>query len=139
MNKFYSVSEASKKLGISERQIRNWIHKGRLEAEKVKGIWQIYSDFSKFSGNGNGNQTEEKEEAFPVSDEPSDEVIWLRERVENLESQVIELQQQLGETKERSDTIILQLTSRLESKQKQLEDFRERSLWRRFKVALGFG
>lgn len=45
----------------------------------------------------------------------------------------------LSATSERSDTIIMKLTMQLEKQTLMLEDMRNRSLWRRFKGALGFG
>ena len=131
MNEYYTVSEASEILGVSTRTVLNWISEDKLEAEKNGKAWQIFSNLAEFSKN-----TEKNAEKIAV----------LQEQVKNLQKQNIELIQQnselirqLSATSERSDTIIMKLTMQLEKQTFLLEDMRNRSLWRRFKGALGFG
>jgi excisionase family DNA binding protein len=41
MENWIDVSEAAEQLGISERQVRNWIRDGKLKAEKINSKWRI--------------------------------------------------------------------------------------------------
>ena len=116
MTNWMSVSEAAEHLGISERQVRNYIKDGKLKAEKTNGKWCI---------DGSLEVTEGK----PTEADHSDEIEWLRRQVE-------ELQAELSETRQRSDTIILQLTQQLDKQTLMLEDMRNRSLWCRIKMAV---
>jgi excisionase family DNA binding protein len=127
MNDYYTVAEASEIIGISERTVLNWIHEGKLEAKKDGKAWQIYTNLAEFSQNSEKN---------------AEIASLLQEQVNNLHQQNAELMQQnselirqLAETSERSDTIIMQLSKQLEQQTFLLEDLRQRSLWRRVKMA----
>ena len=119
MDNWIDVSEAAERLGISERQVRNWIKDGKLKAEKSNGKWHIDGSLEVTEGNR-------------AESDNSDEVEWLRQQVE-------ELQAELSETRKRSDTIIMQLSKQLDKQMLMLEDMRNRSLWRRIKMALSVG
>jgi excisionase family DNA binding protein len=114
MENWIDVSEAAEHLGISERQVRNWIRDGKLKAKKVNGKWRIDGSLEVTDGN-------------PSDSDDASEVEWLRRQVE-------ELQEELSETRKRSDTIIMQLTQQLENQTLALEDLRHRSLWGRLKM-----
>jgi excisionase family DNA binding protein len=117
MENWIDVSSAAEQLGISERQVRNWIRDGKLKAEKVNSKWRIDGNLEVTEGN-------------PTEALNSDEVEWLRQQVE-------ELQAELSETRKRSDTIILSLTQQLERKTVALEDMRNKSsFWQRIKMGL---
>jgi excisionase family DNA binding protein len=130
MNEYYTVAEASEILGISTRTVLNWIHEGKLEAEKNGKTWHIYTDIAEFSKN-----TETDSETIAILLE---QVQNLHQQNNDLMGQNSELIRQLSEMSERSDTIIMQLTKQVEKQTFLLEDRRNRSLWRRFKGALGF-
>lgn len=44
MADWITVQSASRKAGVSDRTIRNWIAKGRITAKKERGIWLIDPD-----------------------------------------------------------------------------------------------
>jgi len=61
------------------------------------------------------------------------EVEYLRTKLDQSQEQVQEVQQHAKEDKQRSDTIIMQLTKQLKQTL-MLEDMRHRSIWKRLKA-----
>ena len=45
-NNGYSVSEAAELLRIAERTVLDWIHKGKLNAEKDGKSWRVLDDLT---------------------------------------------------------------------------------------------
>jgi len=131
MEKYYTVSEASEILGISERQVLNWIHDSKLDAKKDGRTWLIFSDLAKFNGNEKVDFRSPSEQLKFLNRQIGE----IKERNSELLQLNSELLRQLDETKQRSDTIILHLT---QQNQILLENLRNRSLWTRIKIALGF-
>ena len=82
-----------------------------------------------------------KTSQMPLVQFLTEENEWLKKRVEALE-------EELNESRQRSDTIILQLTRQFEEQTKLIEDMRQsrfeesrsagRSLWSKVKTAFGF-
>ena len=60
----------------------------------------------------------------------------MRQKVDESEQARQQMQADSAESQQRSDTIILQLTRQVEQKTLALEDMRDRSLWRRIKMAV---
>lgn len=134
-----SVQDAARKLGISERQVRNWIRQGKLQADKNGGMWHIYNFSEAVNGNsetvgGNGDRLRATSE-----DSGSAEVEFLRRQITSLQKQNErlleqneELLRQLDDSKQRSDTIILKLTDQIEQRTLLLEDLRTKPRWWQF-------
>lgn len=51
MPNWITVSAASRQLGIAERTVRHWIHRGKLTAKKEGGRWLIDEDSIGKAGN----------------------------------------------------------------------------------------
>ena len=128
--KYITVAEAARKLGISDRAVRQWIASDKLEAERNGRSWRIPA-----SAISNGNETEAD---FRVIAQMQSEIDHLRselaEKNRQLEAQadqIASLQADLSEQSKRHDTIVLHMTQQLERVQLQLEDMRSRGWWRR--------
>ena len=124
-NNGYSVQEAAELLNIAERTVLDWIHKGKLNAEKDGKSWRILDDLT----NSNGTAKHGSDAAM---------IEWLKKQNEEFQAQNAELMRQMEENQKRSDMIIMQLTRQLENNTLMLEDMRKQSLWTRVKAALGF-
>jgi DNA anti-recombination protein RmuC len=113
MAKWLTVQEAEKVLSLSERSIRRRIDSGKLESKKQGGRRIVRVDV-------------ESEESATASDtrQVSDSDIE-SELVQQLRAENEYLRQELSQARERSDTIILQLTRQVEQSQRLLEYKRE--------------
>lgn len=135
-----TVQEYAEKHNVSERTVYRWIKDGKINAEKFHNTW-IVNDEEGDCPERNVNQQDNGQIEFlnKQIEQLKSENEYLRKKLdsslETIDNQSVEREK----AQERSDTIIMQLTRQLETKQKQLSSLRERSLWRRFKVALGFG
>ena len=132
MSKEYiTVAEAARKLGISDRAVRQWIASGKLEAERNGRSWRIPA-----SAIQNGSESEDSPRVIP---QMQSEIDYLRSdlaeknrQIESQADQIISLQADLSEQSKRHDTIIMQMTQQLDRAHLQLEDMRKRpSGWRR--------
>lgn len=126
-----ATSEAAELLGISERQVRNRAASGKLKARRDGNRWQIHRALSEVKSELKGNQSEsdssveisESSETIVAKLESNNE--WLRKRVEELERHLGETRKGAEDASQRHDTIVLQLTRRLENEQKLLEYHQE--------------
>ena len=133
MPEYIKVPEYAKIKGVHERTIYRWIKNSDINARTIDGVLHVEVDDNSFLDNS---------KVVLLLSENSQlrkDIEFLKARLEQAQDTIDNLSEERQRAQERSDTIILQLTRQLESKQKQLSDMRERSLWRRFKVALGFG
>lgn len=126
MSKYITVSEYAKQQKVTERTVYRWVKNGDVSSKKMKGVLHIKVG---------EEQAREDDIILTLKSENR----HFKEEIEYLRGRLEQASETIDTIGERSDTIILQLTRQLESKQKQLEDLRDSSLWRRFKVALGFG
>ena len=142
-----TVQEYIEKCGISRRTAYRWIEEGRLKANKSNGVWHI--DDRAVSGDIDMTQ---------LDTETDSEISW-EELIEQLRSEngylrqelskvnqtvadsqktISDVEQQHENERQRSDTIIMQLSKQFEKQTFLLEEMDNRSLWKRFKVAFGF-
>ena len=106
-----TIQEAFQRLGKSESTIRRWIKQGKLTTTLVKGVNQIPDDQVNDIADGS------------VNDRAATGQMTAQDKlIDQLQSEVEYLRSELKETKERSDTIILNLTRQLENQQLMLED-----------------
>lgn len=108
-----TIQEACQRLGKSESTIRRWIREGKLAATKIDGIWNIPEAVVNDLSNG-GYPVGNDQQAVAVVQQLQNENEYLKERIQELES-----------ARERSDTIILQLTRQIEQNQRLLEYHQE--------------
>ena len=117
---YISVAEAARKLKISDRAVRQWIHSGKLEAERNGRAWQILA-----SSLGNGSSSEVD---FPITSQMQSEIDHLRNELAAKNRQLESLTQSLSHAHQLvaiSQKSIQQLT---EQNQLLLEDRRHHQL-----------
>lgn len=121
-----TIQEACQRLGKSESTVRRWIRSGKLKATRVKGVYDIPESAIHELVN---------DKAFDQSVEGVDQVLieQLRSEVEYLRGELKAERENSEQAKERSDTIILQLTRQLESQQRLIEYHQEPFYKRWFK------
>lgn len=107
MERWVSVKDAASFRNCSERNILDLIYRGRLEGRKDGRRWEVLIDFP-----------EDYAEEVPQSAEV---ITVLKEQLQEKDKQIDSLQRQLGESSERHDTIVLQMTRQLEQSQRLLE------------------
>jgi excisionase family DNA binding protein len=100
-----SVKEAADIRNVSERTFLNLIHKGEVEARKEGRSWKV-----------NRESVEKISEDIPKDPEI---ITLLKAQLQEAQDRASRLEQELSDTKKRSDTIILQLT---QQNQLMLED-----------------
>jgi len=115
-DRWLTVTDACQALGVSERTLRRRIEQDKMESKLEDGRRLILVD----SGGQKADTTAENEL-----------LEQLRSENEHLRGQVISIQDELNQSRERSDTIILQLTKQLEQSQRLLEYHRE-PFWRKW-------
>ena len=106
---WHTIKAAAELLRVSERTIRRRITTGEIESKKENGVRLVRVDKS---DNSVGQMAEQYIEQL------RSEVAYLRLELDTRNEEVSKLNQQLEQGRERSDTIILQLTRQLESQQK---------------------
>jgi len=90
-----TIQEACQRLGKSESTIRRWIKQEKLITTLVDGVNQIPDD---------------QVNAIADNMAVTGHMVAQNELIDQLKSEVTYLRQELKESKERSDTIILQIT-----------------------------
>ena len=111
-----TMTDACQTLGISERTLRRRIEQGKIESKLEDGRRLILAD-------SDGQMADTLVDKRLLEQ--------LRSENEYLRDQVTSLQNELNISRERSDTILLQLTRQLEQSQRLLEYHRE-PFWRRW-------
>ena len=118
-----TITEYCSKFAVAESTVRYRVHTNKLQSEMIEGKLHVIVDDSEINA---------------VSQENHSELITeLRQQNEYLQQELSQALQRENEARERSDTIVLQLTKQLENQTLMLEDTRkesERSLWRRVKT-----
>ena len=115
-----TIQDARQRLGKSESTIRRWIREGKLTATKVGGVWDIGDAAVDALSNDRSPARVDQEPEGAVLTQLREENQYLKERI-----------QQLEHARERSDTLMLQLTRQLEQSQRLLDGHRE-PFWRRW-------
>ena len=117
-----TVPEYATQKGVNQSTVYRWIRQGKIDTGKVDGVLHVIVD----------SQDIALQDANPqemVIEQMRSEIEYLRKENEHL-------CEELSKSRQRSDTIILQLTRQVEQKTLALEDMRDRSLWRRIKMAV---
>lgn len=126
---WHTIAEACEILGISVRTMRRRIQQGKVESRLEDGRRMVLVTAEDKDSATDSDDTVTGTPSGTPNGTPSDGLVAQSELIDQLKSEVEYLRKQLGETnerhdqeKERSDTIILQLTRQLEQSQRLLED-----------------
>ena len=140
MAKWLTVAELSSELGISERAVRKQIEEGKWTAKKRGNKWLIDTEESSVDGTIKVNELRaEVDKMQAVLLERDNLIDQLKTENEHLQTRLDEVLQESAHSRERSDTIIMKLTTQLEQHQLMLEDMRQRQpMWQKVKSWFGF-
>jgi len=144
-----TVSEASRLLDVTERTIQRYIKENKYPSQLKNGRRYILLDLSEDVINGLKNsENVMTEKEFVVTDDHKTESLVseanmkdklidkMSSEIEYLREELSKTREELYQSRQRSDTIILQLTRQFEKQTLLLEDMRQRSFWQRIKMAL---
>lgn len=125
-----TLTEAAARLGISERTLQRRIADGKFQTKTEHGRkYVLLTDDSNGTKTDSHNNLSDKNLIIEMQ----------RQQIEHLKQLLDDALQDARESKERSDTIIITLTQRLDEQVKMLEDMREhKSMWQRIKARLSF-
>jgi len=126
-----TTKEAAKLLKTSARYVREMISKGRLKAKRDRNRWLVHSSLSAEASEAEGTPGESYRSLREMVD-------YLKTEAQQKDRQIETLQTQLDQSRERSDTIILQLTRQLDQSQRLLE-YHQSPWWRRWFSKRGRG
>ena len=126
-----TIQEYMRKSQISQATVYRHIKSGKLNTEKVDGT--LYLIINDESNDNNENQFDNE-----LVEQLRTENEYLRQQLEEAMRTIQRMQDDSESDKQRSDTIILQLTRQFFEQTKLLEDMRHRSMWSRVRTALGF-
>lgn len=115
-----TIQEYIEKTGVSQATVYRHIKAGKLESERVDGILYIIIKYDK-----NENQNDNG-----LLDQLKSENEYLRQQLSQAMETIKQMQDDSESAKQRSDTIILQLTRELDG-QKMLLEHRNKSFWKR--------
>jgi len=143
MQKWLTVPEACQALSMSERTLRRHLKDEKYQSKLEDGRRFVLIEVPDIDVSDDTQQILAEKDAR-IS-ELQDEVEYLRQKLDETEQArqrtlkiIQQIQQDSESDKQRSDTIILQLTRQFFEQTKLLEDMRQRSLWSRVRTALGF-
>ena len=121
--KWVTMSQACLILGVSRRTLTRWIKQRKIES-KLDGNRRLIQVSHTGTDVSQDKPKGETQEGRDVSD-------MSQALIDQLKSENEYLRQELKDTRERSDTIIMQLTRQLEQSQLMLEAHKE-PFWRRW-------
>ncbi len=127
MSEYVTVQEYAQIKGVSDRTVYRWIKSGDIRVQEINGRLHIIADHDRDSA----------VDAKSDSENIMSEIQYLKDTIEYLQTQLSQALQtidKMQEDRQRSDTIIMQLTKQLEQQTLMLEDMRHRSIWRRLKA-----
>ena len=127
MPHYVKVSEYAQTKGVHKKTIYRWIKNGDINAKEIDGVMHVDID----------NERDVDDETNATDATLVQQNSYLQETIDNLQTQLAqahEIIREMQQDRQRSDTIILQLTKQLENQTLMLEDMRNRSLWHRVKM-----
>ena len=127
MPHYVKVSEYAQIKGIHKKTVYRWIKNGDINAKEIDGVMHVDID----------NERDIDDEANATDATLVQQNCYLQKTIDNLQTQLAqahEIIREMQQDRQRSDTIILQLTRQLENQTLMLEDMRNRSLWCRVKM-----
>jgi predicted DNA-binding protein YlxM (UPF0122 family) len=137
-----TVSEYASKFKVNESTVRYRIKTGKLQSEMIDGKLHVVFEDEEITSDLQENYIKQIEQLLKqieyLQEELSQSLQRERESRESADAIIQQIQQDAESAKQRSDTIILQLTRQFEEQTKLLEDMRHRSMWSRVKTVFGF-
>lgn len=129
MTKWVTINEASVILGMSERTIRRHIKEGKIDS-KIEDKRRLI----KIESNDDINVMPD----MAMTDKDS-LIAWLKSELSEKNKQIQKLQDELSQTRERSDAIVIKLAEELEAQRNILEGKpvkrkRDESFWKRLGI-----
>jgi len=118
-----TIAEYARLMNISDATARRRAKSGELNSELIDGVTHIVL------------------ERLPTDVQGDNQallVVHLQEQIERQQTEIEYLRNELSESRQRADTLLLQFTQQLERQTLVLEDMRPRSPWRRVKDRFGF-
>ena len=135
--KYLSTKEAAELLGVDPRTILHRIQRNEIIAHKSGKTWKIEYDSIQDQEEPVSETSEhfsDTSETFRKDDDAFRKDNDNAELIEHLKSEVTFLREELQTTKERSDTIIMQLSQQIDRQQLLLEGMRRnRSIFARIR------
>ena len=122
-----TVTDACHTLGVSQRTLYRRIEKGEIQSKLVDGRRLVLVGGRQVADNL-ASVADMSDTA--LLEQIQSENSHLRDQVNKLQEELKEERERIEQAKERSDTIILQLTRQLEQSQRLLE-YHEEPWWRR--------
>jgi len=124
------VSDYARLVTDSEKTIYRKIKRGELKSEQIEGVLHVVCDELPSVMTSPLTDTQILKDARIELLEREGELLekeneHLRQQVEQLTKTIQQMQTDASSSKERSDTIILQLTQQLDNQTRLLEDMRE--------------
>ena len=143
-DKWYTIMEACHLLGVSRRTLERRIKQGELKSELREGMRYVYLDINAdMSQDQSQLLSQLQNENIRLLSDITDLKQQLREKDEQLKTKDEYIQNELkrkdeqaDQARERSDTIIMQLTRQLGDTQKALEAH-TKTWWRRLRLGKG--
>jgi predicted site-specific integrase-resolvase len=126
MSKYVTIQEYAQIKGVTDRTVYRWIKSGDIEVQDINGRLHIKVDYD----------SDDTIDTNSDNENQMSEIQYLKGNIEYLQNQLSQALQtidKMQEDRQRSDTIIMQLTKQLEQQTLMLEDMRHRSIWRRIK------
>lgn len=124
-----TVQECAQRVRRSEETVRRWIRNGKLPASQQDGQYVIKEEdlmATNLVTQDDDSNTQEVAHLQEVIDIFQNQVEYLKSELSNEEQHITELERQLFESSQRSDTIVLSLTQQIDKKDRLLEDSRNK-------------
>jgi len=134
-----TVQDYARLYNVSARTVYRWIDEGKVRAQKHLGKLVIIDDNETDFDDIVTNASKYHDNPQELIQKLYDEIEYLRQELTQANQTITEAQQRYDDAQQRHDTIVMQLSKQLEKQTFLLEDMRNRSVWQRFKSALGFG
>jgi hypothetical protein len=127
MSEYVTVQEDAQIKGVTDRTVYRWIKSGDIEVQELNGRLHLKVDYD----------SDDTIDTKSDNENQMSEIQYLKDNIEYLQNQLSQALQTIDtmqEDRQRSDTIIMQLTKQLEQQTLLLEDLRQRSIWKRIKA-----
>lgn len=128
-----TVAEYARLMNVGETTVRRRIKAKKLNTELINGVTHVVLErLPVLSQNDSQLMIAQFQEQIQ---QQRSEIEFLRKELSKLTEAYTQTQEDAEASKQRSDTIILQLTRQFEEQTNLLEDIRNWSLWRRIRMA----
>ena len=117
-----NIQEVAQRLGKSELTIRRWIKSGKLTATMTNGKWDVSESVLNDMSNDLSDDISQTNQNIAIDKSHLlEEIKFIRKENEQLRQQIEEKDRVLEESRQRQDTIIMQLTRQLDNQLKLIE------------------